>query len=538
MFGALVMIEIFLGLSISNSNDAQQFIFTSPSFFFNETQIIQMQSEIHYLRERYSEAQKQAQLNKESLSNVSAEVIEFKKLHHNGYDTTTMLQSEIQYIKERYSEAQQQTQSMKRSLSDVSAELDELRKKHHEYTDIVHADDAERLLLSDAASQQPSKQQRDNKHLRVSIIDQQLSEEVPLTKSNGIKRARPHMASRQPSMLSLSPNTCKISSSSKDGTGHQLEAKLTCIMAAEFLDGLEYVHMPSQVAQHIQDPPSHYVDRVLDFSLFPVKPNDYPITIQLWNGKTETLRTDFSYRNCSDPDNARRAFVGDNCWTFFYGSLLEEPDFEKFVLQQAQPRLIEKVAHKVRGKWFRDLTVVVHIRRTDSFFKHDIRWTNQNYLGLLRGLQAAAGNRIIDFRVHTDDETLEQQDFEGITSIEIFNKSTPLDMVMTEMLNADVLLMTSSSLSNAMGLLRDPARPNLHPRELDKKKSFLSFGWTFMEKINSGIDGIHVYSREQQKSTLPDATFFADVIHRAVSYRVSAGQVLPQTESVPGPVEA
>lgn len=57
-------------------------------------------------------------------------------------------------------------------------------------------------------------------------------------------------------------STCRITSRSFDGFGHQLESKLSCIAAAALLEDTEYVHTPFQCGQRSCKSPHRYQDSV------------------------------------------------------------------------------------------------------------------------------------------------------------------------------------------------------------------------------------------------------------------------------------
>ena len=63
-------------------------------------------------------------------------------------------------------------------------------------------------------------------------------------------------ASSVPAVGELQPqeeSNCLLSQSGKDGIGHQLEGKLSCMAMASFL-GMEYVHKPFFTMQHVGNP--------------------------------------------------------------------------------------------------------------------------------------------------------------------------------------------------------------------------------------------------------------------------------------------
>jgi len=311
-----------------------------------------------------------------------------------------------------------------------------------------------------------------------------------------------------------------ISSRGADGIGHQMEAKLSCIATAAALDDVTYTHSPLAVAEHLDEQDSH--DNVLGdveqmFGLgekFPALSNTTRIVAREplpWVGKcSETSWFDVRPRgvDCSP----EIAYVSDNCWDFFYCALERNEAEVVRPMVDALQKVYGAGDTEQQSKVYGDvvdpdlpLTVAVHIRRTDGrklSYEHFI-----NVMGHLRDVTAD-----VRFVVHSDEKkniVFEQiakplmkryhDDERGVEVVIREPRSTTLTQVLQELIGADVLIASMSSLSNTAGLYNLGQRPVLAPYDKERKGLTNLPGWYVLQ------DTAATESREFYESVVAEA---------------------------------
>lgn len=261
---------------------------------------------------------------------------------------------------------------------------------------------------------------------------------------------------------------CFISSAGRDGIGHQMEAKLTCIATARALN-LSYVHIPLFDMEHVADVNSAVGELEEFFGLS----SKYPHGETLPRSPRKPLpwvdhcnsRSWFDNYHTRCAEGAGSVFVADNCWDFFW---CHTKLMRRIWLEEVWP--VVKDAYDSTPKpnllWEGgELRVVAHIRQTDGFH------VKMDYY---RRSFEALGRSDAQLFVHSDGE-LSPRDLAQLPSnVVVYSPNTNLRYVIHQMVQADVFIAACSSLSNVVALLRGPARtiaPNFRASAAD-------LGWT------------------------------------------------------------
>ena len=208
---------------------------------------------------------------------------------------------------------------------------------------------------------------------------------------------------------------CLISQTGKDGLGHQLEGKLSCIAMASYL-GHEYVHKPFYLMAHKQNPftMEKFFGLGTQFRNMDGSKREWFVSVPFigtcwhdgWLRKVEK-RTE----SCRS-DNHTVTFF-DNCWDRMYcHGYMESGHWYKLVptvqaayysQEKPNPEWSEGLAAGTDGP-----KVAVHIRRSDSSYQLTLGWY-ATQIEKLRERFRREGKRPPLFRVQTDEKQVGQR---------------------------------------------------------------------------------------------------------------------------------
>ena len=155
------------------------------------------------------------------------------------------------------------------------------------------------------------------------------------------------------------------------------------------------------------------------------------------------------------------------------------------------------------------LTVVVHIRRTDGR-----KLPYRHFVDIMRHLcDVAADTRFV---VHSDekqavvvDEIVRplQKEFDGSVDVTVRDpRTTSVVQVLRELMGADVLIASKSSLSNTAGLYNLGQRPVLMPYDKQRKGIDNLPGWYVIRNAEEITNG----SRKFYESVVAEARMWKD----------------------------
>mmetsp|Transcript_4686 Transcript_4686/g.4819 ORF Transcript_4686/g.4819 Transcript_4686/m.4819 type:complete len:306 (+) Transcript_4686:9-926(+) len=276
-----------------------------------------------------------------------------------------------------------------------------------------------------------------------------------------------------PISSSFENKDCLISQYSSDGYGHQLEGKMSCLMADYMHPRLRYIHIPFDQMQHTPD----LIEKAENFSnigdnsthesiLKQFNPNIHRKTVD-----PPWLRT-IAFENNSCLSNT--IYVMDNCWEMLY-----KPPYSM---------MIDQVRYRLRESYFKTskpptgfnasrINVVVHIRRGDARVRYlpvDYYKTAMDYLRHHFSLPPI-------FWIVTDDprwpghRKLKQNPVTHKTYRDVvlprLADSLALFRSFHRMVMADAIILSRSSLSSAAALLSNASvliassKHNRTPRE-------------------------------------------------------------------------
>ena len=270
---------------------------------------------------------------------------------------------------------------------------------------------------------------------------------------------------------SLSPqqqeeSICLLSQSGRDGIGHQLHGKLSCMAMASFL-GIKYVHKPFFTMAHVENREKTAAFFEKFFGLgnqFPTirEPVQQLISkFSVWHCEEKgwLRQIELGERKCEGPNKVR---APDSCWDRMYcHGYMESGHFYKLVptLHAAYHSTPKPEAHWAEGlsqqSW--GPKVAVHIRQGDSPFKMNLDWyVRQIHEVRQRFLQQDPKHPPL-FRIQTDGtdaKLLHVAPELGAHDIVIdAAPTTSLALAIHRMITADALIMSRSSLSMSMALI-------------------------------------------------------------------------------------
>jgi len=263
-------------------------------------------------------------------------------------------------------------------------------------------------------------------------------------------------------------SNCLLSQSGKDGIGHQLEGKLSCMAMASFL-GMVYVHKPFFTMQHVGNPGkmAAFFEEFFGFGTqFPsIKAHMREQHIKVpWVGHCKEngwLRlVELGSRKCAGPS---KVIAPDNCWDRMYcHGYMESGHFYKLVpyLHAAYHSIPKPEANWTEGlsdtnSW--GPKVAVHIRKGDSSYQLKLGWYVQQIDEVRQRFLQQDPNHPPLFRIQTDGSAaklVQEAPSLGADDIVIdAGKSTSLAMAIHRMITADAFIMSRSSLSMSMALI-------------------------------------------------------------------------------------
>ena len=281
-------------------------------------------------------------------------------------------------------------------------------------------------------------------------------------------------SSSVPAVGELQPqeeSKCLLSQSGRDGIGHQLEGKLSCMAMASFL-GMEYVHKPFFTMQHVGNPGkmAAFFEEFFGFGTqfrsikdFKEPLREHRIKVP-WVGHCKEkgwLRlVELGQRKC---EGNHKVIAPDNCWDRMYcHGYMESGHFYKLVpyLHAAYHSIPKPEANWTEG--FSDTQswgpkVAVHIRKGDSRFQLKIGWYVRQIDEVRQRFLQQDPNHPPLFRIQTDGSGAKLvQDAPELGADDIVidgGKSTSLTMAIHRMITADAFIMSRSSLSMSMALI-------------------------------------------------------------------------------------
>lgn len=243
---------------------------------------------------------------------------------------------------------------------------------------------------------------------------------------------------------------CVISCRGTDGVGHQLEAKISCMVVAREL-GMSYVYYP--LAGH-----ARHFENFFGLGRRAVGPGSLIMTDRKplpHVGKCD-LPSWLDAPRCE----AGRVYIADNCWDYLFCHTVRSPRFAELWAEVRTEILEDYYATPKPETGFaaNQTNILVHIRRgdaawmiqSDSYFLGAIRalrtrfpgarfWIHTNEPGELNAEYTATDTVVAQARMRTTEDS---RGWENATA-----------RMMHQFIEADVLILSWSSLSNALGLL-------------------------------------------------------------------------------------
>jgi hypothetical protein len=311
-------------------------------------------------------------------------------------------------------------------------------------------------------------------------------------------------------------SSCFISSHGKDGIGHQMEAKVSCLATAVVLN-LTYVHQPVQQLEHGVNP--EHMEDLFGFSLAVPHLSEFAV---LYNSSTMQLRRRKplpfigrchesswfdSYNETCAADaeknkKIRPVYTHDNCWDFFWCQeselpviwwqtvvpVLRDTFLRGLLLQHSMP-----LTKRNPGK----ILVVMHLRMGDAGKrKSDEAWSRL----VLQNLWEAACSNVdgLQIIIHSDgvrdtlldmlgmnDDSSEMSD--SVTIYGRGDENATLESALYDMVTADILVSADSSLSHIAGMLRTREHgPVTHPETRERARMGALLGWNMIRTSHDG----------------------------------------------------
>eukprot|EP01041_Mallomonas_annulata_P010310 gene10310-21512_t len=162
--------------------------------------------------------------------------------------------------------------------------------------------------------------------------------------------------------IKVSNSDCLITQEGKDGLGHQLEGKLSCLLLADLLPKLKYYHTPFKQFEHISVTP-HVVEQF--FNLGHGTPVNSGQSARCIKGKDADHFLNNINRGIERCTNEQGVQSVDNCWDVVY----KQPHASKIIDSNARKKMHQNylLTSKPSTGFPSDRkNVFVHIRRGDS----------------------------------------------------------------------------------------------------------------------------------------------------------------------------
>jgi len=151
---------------------------------------------------------------------------------------------------------------------------------------------------------------------------------------------------------------CAITSYGKDGFGHQVEGKLSCIMASELHPRLKYVHIPFESFEHTPDLLDN-ANAFINLGYGSASEKDCNFTREIRSQSSWTRIAAYEEFDCK----SNILYAVDNCWDLTYQlPMVLELDSVRSHLQK-----IYFSTPKPNAGFHNDVfNIAIHIRRGDS----------------------------------------------------------------------------------------------------------------------------------------------------------------------------
>lgn len=174
-------------------------------------------------------------------------------------------------------------------------------------------------------------------------------------------------------LSSTSGGPCYITQWSPDGFGHQLEAKISCLLAEELtrgdntVDEYIYVHTPFHKPEHEHSVEGSHIDQFINMENIIQHPKEITQKPRTPRYYSKTLISWWSTRLRGQACDPNVIYVVDNCWALVY----DHPLVEKlYPINNTYLTNLRQAYHATpkpaTGFNPNETNIVVHIRRTDG----------------------------------------------------------------------------------------------------------------------------------------------------------------------------
>jgi len=320
---------------------------------------------------------------------------------------------------------------------------------------------------------------------------------------------------------------CMISSRGTDGVGHQMEAKLTCIATAAAL-GLSYVHFPIGFAEHgVNVDEFHAIETMFGLGeRFPKFNNDTMILEKRepihWVGHCDDASWfDEDTRPKTCPQGV--VYLNDNCFDFFYCAPYMNKNYTEKMVKALQDLHVadgdsfaSKKGNQSKSKYDdenRPLTIAVHIRQNDG-----IRIPLATYFAIIRRFRNVVPDAAVI--IHSDGN-LDRDKLPGHQKLPAHvvvrgKKTTSLIETLEELISADILVASYSSLSFTAGLA-NMGRPVVSLQPDFMKRAGRNEGRK--KESRKGVENLPGWSVVYEREHPQELEFYESVVAEAIAWR-------------------
>jgi len=307
-------------------------------------------------------------------------------------------------------------------------------------------------------------------------------------------------------------NSCNyhISCYGKDGIGHQMEAKLSCLAVAAMLNWT-YVHRPVEKLEHNQSPPKMEAlfgmsDSIPALAARQLHALPYNRTTmrnkarnplpwvghcneESWFDRQQQIQRDGTNTNdnnyCPKEDDGKiGVYSNDNCWDFFWCHVDQLPAVWKTdMVPTLRSAVLQSLAVSSIPRNREILRVALHMRMGDSGSRSaNVNWCQHVLQQLIRATQQQPAIKSLELTIHSDasHKTIQQSlfldsfHFLHLSIFGVDDAEGTIERVVSDMVTADILVTSDSSLSHAAALLRHGVV--LHP-DTDDRSRMVHLGW-------------------------------------------------------------
>lgn len=285
--------------------------------------------------------------------------------------------------------------------------------------------------------------------------------------------------------------SCRISQEGWDGFGHQLEGKLSCIIASFIDPRVAYVHHPFNNFEHSDLLPNKSESFLSIFNSYPLRSELLSQKdIKLYNTRLTDAAPDFWLsmvnNNSVHVCNNSAIYSFDNCWIYIYHPKIVKKLYDKTILDP-----IRTLYHaNSKPQPFFDsnrFNIVIHIRRCDagkrildkSFYISAIRYFNSSYKTLL-DKNSNKTKSLPMFWIESDDPKwpfIKQLKRDHPDQVNVNEKVNELLLAFHRMVSCDGFVMSLSSLSFAAMLLNGNAKKIVAPHFMSYSQDRLRDYW-------------------------------------------------------------